>query len=460
MKKEPGAIFPHVLKRVLPATFLALFCVWLGLRTLSAGTILKQVHERVGLMADQTARVLSTRISDLLRETRNLAGNDLIINSLIDPDTRENYLPLFFQSLRFRGSPGERISLVDYRGRPVAESRERTPDYPGEDCLRALMEGKSFVNVTGSGLRIAAPVFYCGHPEGAVMLDYGPGELGPLFSVSESGCKAAVFDRDGKPLFASAGVPWGSLRPQNGDNPLPGFIVQSRELPEYHQLTVMCVTPEKEALANLRRVDLYFLLAGVLSLGALAIGVVLSARMVAGPLTDFVERMNAITGLEDLGRKFPDQGCKEIRALAERFNRLLGDLSAATRRLRESEAAAGRAEVYADVLHHVGNAVTPVLLYLEEMRNDPEKRAVDYLEKSWEDLMAHRDDLTAYVTRHERGQRIFQFIYECIGSLKKEAENRQTVLLRMKSSVSEIVGMLKTHQSRLDATREVNKNGE
>jgi PAS domain S-box-containing protein len=574
MSKAPG-ILPHILIRVLPITTLVLLSIWISMRIVVADTVRRDAHDRVAVEAENGARLLGARLHNIMESVEHLARNNLLINALIDTTARENYLPLFFQSLRIPGPHGVSITLGDYRGRRVASNRRDAPGYVNVPWLDTVMNGKTFLRISAEGLEAAVPVLYGPSAEGMVAVSYGPGQVSKILSLSAAKMVFAVFDNHGSPLFASAGAPWKTAGTDSGA-PTPGWIETRRHIPGFGDLTLLCGEPAATAFAPLGRLDIFFLAAMCLSLPALAVAVFLAVRMVARPLSDLAGDMDSITGLSGPAGGVSESGPAEFRKLGRSFNRLMGHLALSTEKLRESEATArailnaspaaivlldregvvldcndaypkrfgisreslmgsgiwdlfpgeisahrktqvkgvfntgepfrgederdgmwneysiepavrgpdgqvmsvlvealdittrkrleeqarltdeqrameaGRAQMSAMVLHQIGNAVTPVKVYVEEMADETRNTSLDYLEKVYLDLREHRHNLPVYLNEDQRGRRVFEYMKVLIVSLKRQARQRQDTVQRIDRAFDRISEMLDLQQSYID----------
>ena len=569
--KDAPRILPHVLVRVLPVTMAVLLAVWFAMRLVAADTLERDVRRHIDVEANHGARQLGDRLWSIMTSITNLAANDLLINGLIDTTARENYLPLFFQSLRIPGPENARITLTDYRGRRVASNHRDVPGYVNVPWLEGVMKGKPFFHISPEGLEAAAPVLYEGSPEGLVALFYGPDRVPEILSLSAQQMAFAVFNNRGECLFSSADAPWKTAMSDSGAH-AKNWIETRREIPGFGDLTLVCGHSTASAFAPLRRLDRFFLVGMCLNILALAGAVFLAVRMVARPLWKFAADMDGRRALTDSQDLVSESGPEEFRELARSFNRLMGNLALSDRKVRESEAtvrailnaspaaivlldregivldcndtyparfgisreslvgswiwdlfpdktsthrreevkgvfhtgerfhgederdgiwneyhiepavrgpdgrvqsvvvealditirkrfqeeariaherraaAAGRAEMSAMVLHHIGNAITPVKVYMEKMADETRDASLDYLEKAYLDLLEHRDALQAYLDENGRGRRVFEYMKALIASLKQQRDGRRNAVEHIDLAVVRITEMLDQQQ--------------
>ena len=59
---------------------------------------------------------LSFIVSDTTRQLSDLAANDILINSLVDIEQRDSYLPMFFRSLNLTQANNVSFALYDFLG--------------------------------------------------------------------------------------------------------------------------------------------------------------------------------------------------------------------------------------------------------------------------------------------------------------------------------------------------------
>ncbi len=131
-----------------------------------------------------------------------------------------------------------------------------------------------------------------------------------------------------------------------------------------------------------------------------------------------------------------------------------GDPQSSHKELLNRAMEAGRVQMSAIVLHNIGNAITPMKVHLESMRDKPFQRIAHYLEKCYEDLSAHRETLQHYVHEDSRGKEVFSYLGTLIAALKKEEERRTQVLQKMDEAVSYISEILTLQQSYAASPRE------
>lgn len=77
----------------------------------------------------------------------------------------------------------------------------------------------------------------------------------------------------------------------------------------------------------------------------------------------------------------------------------------------------GRAQLSAMVLHNIGNAITPVTVVVEQLRQNKISQTQHYLMACHNDLLNHKDDLNRYIQHDPRGMKVAEYMGELIKEL-------------------------------------------
>ncbi len=127
--------------------------------------------------ARQEQREIELRLGGLLTQADSLANNTVTANALADSRGRETYLDPLLRSQKL-GVLMADITVVDYRGRPVASTLAQGPDM-GRDAsfIQMMSQGEPVLRVDASGepaarLLLAMPIRYrlTNNVEGGVIL--------------------------------------------------------------------------------------------------------------------------------------------------------------------------------------------------------------------------------------------------------------------------------------------------
>ncbi len=129
------------------------------------------------------------------------------------------------------------------------------------------------------------------------------------------------------------------------------------------------------------------------------------------------------------------------------------------KQLVEASRHAGRAEVATSVLHNVGNVLNSVNISASVVADKIRNSATDNLSKMLELLKAHENDLSHFLTKHEKGKKLVVYLDTLIKHLDKE---KGKVLEEMKylgrnlEHIKEIVSMQQNYARVLGVVENVN----
>jgi len=195
----------------------------------------------------------------------------------------------------------------------------------------------------------------------------------------------------------------------------------------------------------------------------------LMARQIVNPIRDIVDVAQKVKS-GDKGARFVPKGNQkdEVGRLGLNLNDMLdtleknneqlvtyqeklevkvNELEAAQKELVNKALEAGRAQLSAMVLHNIGNAMTPVRVYVEGMKSDELARISAYLEKCYKDLCEHTGELHRYVFDDPRGKEVFAFMGTLSDSLKTHTDQTADAVNKIDKSVSYISDILTLQQS-------------
>jgi len=143
-------------------------------------------------------------IETISQQVKNLARNDLIINSIIDYSNRNSYLPIFFRSLALSGSHNNTIIFSDFSGEPIASKNESLYQANQENFAwknSVLIQGEDFIHYSKQGVLIASPVIYGNSAEGAIIAYIE--HLSDFFSYRSNVELTILTDEDNTVLYSS-----------------------------------------------------------------------------------------------------------------------------------------------------------------------------------------------------------------------------------------------------------------
>ncbi|MBF0421646.1 MAG: response regulator [Magnetococcales bacterium] len=172
-------MMPKSIRTKLITYISVLVTVTVGLSTLFISLLLfnhldREHRSNLSNQARHKMLRLEMQIGMLMEHTTRLAESHFIINGLIDPQGRENYLPKVAEDFS-KGRDVLSFALVDFDGEPLFIKGERTPDFNASSELRlALSMGQSgvFLSQPSHHLLMVAPVRYYYTTQGAVVIQY------------------------------------------------------------------------------------------------------------------------------------------------------------------------------------------------------------------------------------------------------------------------------------------------
>ncbi|MFT5174438.1 MAG: signal transduction histidine kinase [Gammaproteobacteria bacterium] len=315
-------LLPRVLIQALPIAIIALLATWYFTERAIRETVGQEIHQRLQNEATQRASKIAYQLTTLRSAARALAQNDLIINALIDEDTRASYLPTFFRSYVAPGPAGAKVSLLDYKGRFIA-SNDTHGNYTSAPWLNRVMAGGRAFSIDANGLLIAEPVHHDGAPEGIIVLRYDLASLALLVNTTGS-APVTMFDRDNALLYAwkhddLATTPSALLEDKQ-------WLYSTVALPEHDEIRVVSFARRDQSAEVLSSIRLAAKLNVGASLIAVLGGIGWAAYLAVRPVSTMSEELRSMGYTADLSKRLSSTGSAEVRILTQTFNSLLSRL--------------------------------------------------------------------------------------------------------------------------------------
>lgn len=324
--------------------------------TLSYVTARAQITTSVEHLLETQSRYEVDRMSRSLSSTVDavavLARSRLLSNALVDSEGRLAYVTPFLRDFQAGRTRKIGITLVDFRGRPIATTRADGDGdaIPETWAARAVEEGRPHARLGGSRdaptLVIAWPVLFpeTRTAEGLLVAEFDARSI--LQAEAPAGGQAAslrIRVTDAANSFTiGTGMAdhWEDMLSRSEAVPVPDLLAPLG-------LRVEVGVPRREAFAPLRTLALVYLV-GTLAVVLAALGV---ARLVADRLTRPIRRLSVeavrIADGSRLDGGVPVEGSDEIAQLARSFNEMLLRLQLTTESrmaaLREQNAEQARA---------------------------------------------------------------------------------------------------------------------
>jgi PAS domain S-box-containing protein len=147
-------------------------------------------------------------------------------------------------------------------------------------------------------------------------------------------------------------------------------------------------------------------------------------------------------------RKIEKELSKYHNELEEMVEKQTLELREAQEELINKAMEAGIAQAASMSLHNIGNAITPLNVLLETMQTSESGKISHYLEKCYDDIKEHADDLEHYINQDARGKQVFAYMGDLIHSLTDLNKERTDSFHKMKgalSHISEILSLQETY---------------
>lgn len=323
---RPQKLLPRVLVQVLPATVVTLLVLGIVANRSVKEIALAEHRVLLDRVSAQSATAISLRLQNIVHSAESLATNDLVINSLIDMSERERYIPMLFQSLRIANSERARVTLADYRGRRIA-SNTTGISYAGAPWIGEVMGGQEITRITAKGMVIAIPAYYAGLAEGIVVVEFDAQGLAEIMRLPVQADAYRIATIDGNTLFLSDE----RFKP-SGERGEAGDDWETVRVPieEFPNLWLVVGNRMETVLAPLERRELFLMGAILLSIVAVAAGIVMTALMVVKPIRRFIAGVEKVGKSADLGYRVEADGPEEFQRLAQSFNMTLSQIESTT----------------------------------------------------------------------------------------------------------------------------------
>ncbi|MEZ4371388.1 MAG: ATP-binding protein [Polyangiaceae bacterium] len=156
------------------------------------------------------------------------------------------------------------------------------------------------------------------------------------------------------------------LRVASGSKVPSDLMVERLQVDELGGITLIATKSRVPLLEALKHLDGTILAIGGVTLGVALLLSMLMARGLARPIADLSEQARAVV----VGNPQPvrGRGGRELRELADSFNKAILDLAALRKRLAATERIAARREIARQVAHEIKNPLAPIRAAVETLR--------------------------------------------------------------------------------------------
>ncbi|MBF0590290.1 MAG: hypothetical protein HQL53_14310, partial [Magnetococcales bacterium] len=293
---------------IMPWLVLAMLLVWFAIHPVLHEHVQNDVQERLNALSSHQASLLVARLDTLHEQVKGHADSDLLINSLIDQNARDEYLSGYIGSITF-GGIRPWVVLGDYRGRPIHANRaavgtlKKNPILTPGESARVLV-GEPFIDLSKRGLRIATPVLYSGSAEGILQIFFPVEMLADVLALKSKrrrGVELLLIDGAERIVYASHDDLKQSASSSSSDEISEWLQSRVRLQSPYDLLLVMAepASVMHEAMsATLWRI----LLAMVGLLLIILLLIHLTTRKVTKPLHAFIDALQEMSRMKDLSQ--------------------------------------------------------------------------------------------------------------------------------------------------------------
>ncbi|MGH1484684.1 MAG: response regulator [Cellvibrionaceae bacterium] len=325
MKKKSINYF--IAARTLPWVVIFLIFSGLVLFYLSKTIIDSQLEDHHNQIIEQFDKNINNTLSNLEEQVDNIANNELVINSLIDPEGREDYISLFIRSFSFTGVDDAYIGITDFSGSVVVDNNS-TP-------IKALIEasewkeivlnkGDSYEAFNQHGLIIIKPIIFADYPEGAVVI-----------TISIESVNAILLNK-GLDKFVGYVNPEGYLLySSKKDHPQLAKIYSRDHLGDWFFLekvlenghTILSAEPNQSAYSKIYFIVVFMAVAILIAILCASLSIFLSSRLISTTLKKFLEAIHSQKFNEDENHSFIDNNDPyELVSIHTEFKELVVDL--------------------------------------------------------------------------------------------------------------------------------------
>jgi len=290
-----------------------------------ANAIIKdQINERHTVLINNFHQKIENNLDSLQEQVQNIARNDLITNSLIDPEESQNYIPLFIRSFALSGVKNTYIQITDFSGETITENSFKKDKNTKEIQWKTpvLEEGKSFLQIDSTGLFIAAPIIFSQDPEGAVFSAIPIHEFTSLL-LSTKNEIIAIIDKQGKILFSSN---HSAIPPNKIYNDIL-FEKWYKKEKHYEKYTIISMESNDYIYSKFYLIISFIVAAIIMSIIAALSSIFLSSRLISNTLQSFLHSINQYNENATKEKHYIHKDdTEEIISIKKEFNRLISNL--------------------------------------------------------------------------------------------------------------------------------------
>ena len=145
---------------------------------------------------------IEQRLNYLIENTKLLAKNELMINSLIDDDGKEKYLPPLVKNF-IDGKNVKTLHIVDFDGKAIYKTHEDIPQYSDSIYLRrslAMGETTYYLNKLNNQIVVISPIKYYNTTQGSLVAEFDFNKILDKYVPNDKFAYIKIF-KDGKSIY-------------------------------------------------------------------------------------------------------------------------------------------------------------------------------------------------------------------------------------------------------------------
>ncbi|MEZ5935657.1 MAG: HAMP domain-containing sensor histidine kinase [Alphaproteobacteria bacterium] len=324
-------VLATVLWKVVPSSCVALLAIWMLVGIGGVWMLNQRNAESLKAAAEQQAWAVVDKVDHFVDSLRSIADNALTINAFVDPLSVEHFLQPFFRSFRIGEYSSLVIAMADFSGLVMASNHEESEAFPlppTDLWLKPALEGHEVLTIHDGSLIVAVPVRIGAAAEGAILVTLSSADTQALFSSKKHNGDVELEDRNAGIIFPSST----DEPPSKADH----VETTSVSLAGFPDLTLRSSISADEGTPLIGLLHGFLLTAFLADLIALAFGIYMAAKLVAGPLNRLVVRIESMQKLTDPDERLDVEGPLELRNLASAFNHAADRQAHLTQSLEEA----------------------------------------------------------------------------------------------------------------------------
>ncbi len=284
-----------------------------------------QLHNDHNKTLDQFHKNFENTLNGLEQQIVNVANNELIINSLIDPQEREHYIPLFIRSFALAGIDKSYIAITDFSGEVVTHNGS-LPEIEIFQHLNweegVLEDGKNYRYFDENGLFIAAPISFSNAPEGAVIAKIPFSEMHQIISLKDVTHPLVIINKNQDIIYTSDKDNF-PLRSKYDQKIYSDWFLSESILTERYR--VVSAEPKSVTQKKFYFLLVFMMVAIGVAVLCTAVSITLSSRVISDTLNRFIKALNKPDSINLVNDNDPD----ELVNIGMQFRSLANDLSEA-----------------------------------------------------------------------------------------------------------------------------------